>query len=281
MPQSMSCRCRIVSTDLFFRLTYNPLVWKLSAKHVYPLQTRRLESEGVEFLNVGYDEEPPMDVSLDHADESNRASIQLYHRLAAQADISGRHVAEIGCGHGGGASYLTRYLRPASYTGLDLNPRGIAFCRRTHRIPNLSFEQGDAQHLPFADSSFDVVINVESSHCYRDFPRFLREVARVLTPGGRFLYTDVRNRSRVDEWDAQLADAPLAMLNRIDINAEVVRGLDRLWSAPETRQRFTRSVPRPFRAIAKSAAGAPGYGLYRALERGHLCYRMYCFAAVS
>ncbi|MGV0770349.1 phthiotriol/phenolphthiotriol dimycocerosates methyltransferase [Mycobacterium syngnathidarum] len=257
------------------------MVWKLSAKFIYPLQTRRLEGDDVVFLNVGYDEESAMEVPLEDADEPNRASIQLYHRLAMQTDINGKRVLEVGCGHGGGASYLSRYLRPASYTAMDLNPEGIAFCRRRHRIPNLSFVQGDAQHLPFPDASFDIVINVESSHCYPDFPGFLLEVARALAPNGRFLYTDVRNRRHTAEWDVQLAAAPLEMLSQSEINLEVVRGLDRLWSAPETHRRFNRSVPAPMRAVAKSAAGAPGYGLYRALSRGDISYRMYSFAAVS
>jgi ubiquinone/menaquinone biosynthesis C-methylase UbiE len=55
----------------------------------------------------------------------------------------------------------------------------------------MDFVHGDAQSLPFADESFDVVINIEASHGYPDFPRFLAEVARVLRPGGRFLYADV------------------------------------------------------------------------------------------
>ncbi len=81
-------------------------------------------------------------------------------------------------------------LQPASYTGLDLNPDGISFCRRRHDLPGLEFVQGDAEDLPFPDESFDAVINVESSHLYPHFPVFLTEVARVLRPGGNFLYTD-------------------------------------------------------------------------------------------
>lgn len=69
---------------LFFRMTCNPLVWRISARHVYPRQTRRLRTQDVTFLNVGYEED-----------------------------------------------------------------------------------------LTFPDSSFEVVINIESSHCYPDIPGFL------------------------------------------------------------------------------------------------------------
>ena len=60
-----------------------------------------------------------MGLPLAASDEPNRYSIQLYHRTATQADLSGKQVLEVSCGHGGGASYLVRTLRPASYTGLD------------------------------------------------------------------------------------------------------------------------------------------------------------------
>ena len=71
-----------------------------------------------------------MAVPLAELDEPNRFPIQLYHRTATQADLSGKRVLEVGCGHGGGASYLVRTLHPASYTGLDLNPAAIALCRK-------------------------------------------------------------------------------------------------------------------------------------------------------
>ena len=65
----------------------------------------------------------------------------------------------------------------------------------------------DSEDLPFPDDSFDAVINIESSHTYPNFSRFLAEVARVLRPGGHFLYTDVRNTPDIAAWEAALADA--------------------------------------------------------------------------
>jgi ubiquinone/menaquinone biosynthesis C-methylase UbiE len=100
-----------------------------------------------------------------------------------------------------------RTLRPSSYTGLDLNQAGIAFWRKRHTVPGLDFVQGDSENLPFEEQSFDAVINIEAAHCYPRFPRFLAEVARVLRPGGHFLYTDLCRREDIAEWEAALPTA--------------------------------------------------------------------------
>lgn len=246
-------------------------------KFLYRYLTHRLAADDVLFLNYGYEEDPPMGVPLSPSDESNRFFIQLYHRTATQVDLDDKQVLEVGCGHGGGASYLVRTLHLASYTGLDLNPAGIAFCRERHHLPGLKFVQGDAENLPFPDQSFDAVINIESSHLYSHFPRFLAEVARVLRAEGHFLYADFRYTDVVATWEAQLADAPMRMLSQRTINSEVIRGMDRnseWWAAM-----VNRVVP----AVAHNYVVGRGnrlvWGTYRDLQRGGpLEYRMYCFA---
>ena len=181
---------------------------------------------------------------------------------------------EVGCGHGGGASYLTRTLGPASYTGLDVNRAAIALCRKRHELPNVDFVHGDAEQLPFPDQSFDAVINVESSGAYPHFSRFLAEVARVLRPGGHFLYTDLRPRRNIAEWEASLLGAPMRMLSHEDINAQVVRGLEK----NSTRiLDLVGRMPIGLRRIGREYGGLEGTGFYRAMKSGKYPYRMYCF----
>ena len=247
-------------------------IWQLW----YPFLTRRLRRDEVLFLNYAFEEEPPRDLPLAPADESNRACIQLYHHVATQAELRGKHVLEVSCGHGGGASWLTRTLRPASYTGLDLNPRGIAFCRQRHRVDGLTFVQGDAENLPFAAGAFDAVINVEASHCYASLPRFLAEVARVLRPGGAFLYADFRFGPGLAEWEAQLASAPLAPRSRREINADVLRGMKR--NSARSMALIVRHLPRFLHSLGRDFAGVEGSRIYNALERGEVSYRSYHFA---
>ena len=89
---------------------------------------------------------------------------------------------------------------------------------------------GDAESLPFADESFDAVINVEASHAYPRLSRFLAEVVRVLRPGGHFLYADFRGRSEFPGWEAALADTQLRQVSERVINPEVLRGLEKIRS---------------------------------------------------
>lgn len=249
-------------------------IWKLW----YPFLTRRLQGEEVIFLNYAFETVPALGIPLDPADEPNRACIQLYHHVGTQVAISGKNVLEISCGHGGGASYLTRSQSPGKYTGLDLNPKGIEFCKKRHRIDQLDFVQGDAGNLPFPDNSFDAVINVEASHCYPDFPKFLSEVARVLKPGGYFLYADFRFSDGIEDWENAINDSPLKLRQTRDISPEVLRGME--INSARSVALLDKKLPKFLHGLGRDFAGVTGSRVYNALESKQLSYRSYCFQKV-
>jgi SAM-dependent methyltransferase len=254
-------------------LSVGPLrkaVWRLW----YPYITRRLRDEEVLFLNYAFAEEPPSGLPLEPSDERDRACIQLYHHVATQADLLGKDVLEVSCGHGGGASWLTRTLRPKSYTGLDLNPEGIAFCQHRYRVEGLTFVRGDAQALPFGEAAFDAVVNVEASHCYPDFVRFVAEVARVLRPGGHFLHADFRSAGDVAAWEAALAAPPLVLGHSRVINPEVLRGLEK--NSARSLALVTERLPRLLHGLGRDFAGVPGSRVHEAFRTGAFSYRSFC-----
>lgn len=264
--------CDPLPVALRYRLQSNPLVGKLTTKYFLPLGTRQV-GDHVVFFNFGYEEDPPMALPLSESDEPNRYCIQLYHQTASQVDLTGKEVLEVSCGAGGGASYIARNLGPASYTGLDLNPASIDLCRAKHRLPGLQFVQGDAQNLPFPDESFDAVVNVEASHQYPDFRGFLAEVARVLRPGGHFLYTDSRRNPVVAEWEAALADAPLRTISQRDIGAQAKRGLDA--NTARSQEAIGRRAPVLLAGLTRCAVRVLDWDLRRG---GGFSYRIYLFA---
>lgn len=246
-------------------------IWRLW----YPFLTQRLREQDVLFLNYAFETDPPVGLTLDAKDEPNRACIQLYHHVASQTNLSGKEVLEVSCGHGGGASWITRTMQPASYTGLDLNPAGIRFCQQRHRMPGLQFVQGDAQNLPFPDQSLDAVVNVEASHCYPIFSGFLAEVARVLRPGGHFLYADFRFSDGFTQWEEDIASAPLQIVQTRNIREEVLRGMD--GNAARSEALVVQRLPSFLHALGRDFAGLPGARVYEALKTGDLSYRSWCF----
>lgn len=270
-PAAPWIRARLYLVALGYRLQSNPLIGKLTTKYLLPLGTRQV-GDHVVFFNFGYEEDPPMGLVLTPSDEPNRYCIQLYHVTASQVDLKGKKVLEVSCGAGGGASYIMRNLDPDTYTGLDLNPASIDKCRKTHKLAGLDFVQGDAQNLPFPDGTFDAVINVEASHQYPDFPRFLAEVARVLRPGGHFLYTDSRRAPVISKWEAALAGAPLRKISERPIDDEARRGLAA--NTRRTQEQVGRRLPSFVNILIRYGVRVMDWDLRRS---GGFTYRVYCF----
>jgi ubiquinone/menaquinone biosynthesis C-methylase UbiE len=206
-------------------IRFSPALKRGLINRLYGIMSGLDRDVDMTFMNYGY--AAPDGPALRSEDEVNRHCIQLYHHLAGAVDLRGKDVLEVGSGRGGGASYVTRYLGPRSYVGVDRCEKAIEFCRRHYAdVAGLTFRHGDAEALPFPDASFDVVLNVESSHGYGSVPRFLGEVARVLRPGGVFLYTDHRARWEIDDWREQLRATGLMLLDETDITGNVVEALD-------------------------------------------------------
>jgi ubiquinone/menaquinone biosynthesis C-methylase UbiE len=230
-----------------------------------------LKSDDAAFLNYGYAplNDQPMMVNLDPADVPDRYSTQLYLRVAGAINLRDKDVLEVGCGRGGGASFIARYLGPASMTGVDISERAVRFCRRRHPGDRLKFERGEAERLPFASSSFDAVVNVESSHCYPSFSGFVDEVARVLRPTGAFLIADLRPREEIASMRSGLAKR-FTIIDEELITPNVVRALE-LDSDRRTRL-IQRRTPKFLHKSLESFASVSGSPMFDAFAAGNLQY---------
>ncbi len=100
--------------------------------------------------------------------------------------LKGRHLLEIGCGMGfDSLEFLKRGVR---VTATDLTPAAVATTKRHFEIEGVEAEdvrEANALELPFEDESFDAVWANGVLHATGDTARAIREVRRVLRPGGR------------------------------------------------------------------------------------------------
>ncbi len=209
-------------------------------------------------MNYGFarDEPTAARLHLESVDEADRYCIQLYAHVLDGVDIGGADVLEVGSGRGGGASWMSRYLGPRTTTGLDFAASAVALSRRERRGPGLTFVRGDAQALPFDAESFDVVVNVESSHCYASMETFVSEVSRVLRPGGHLVWADLRDAVDVATTREQLASSGLVSVRASDITEEVLHAM-RLDDARKAG--LVRDwIPRPFQAAFRPLGGLDG-----------------------
>jgi ubiquinone/menaquinone biosynthesis C-methylase UbiE len=111
--------------------------------------------------------------------------------LAASQASSKDQVLDIATGTGFTALAFAPHV--ASVIGLDVSTGMLAEARaraEEQGISNVGFHQGAADALPFEDNSFEIVTCRIAAHHFPDVPAFLRETARVLKPGGRFLLVD-------------------------------------------------------------------------------------------
>lgn len=133
------------------------------------------------------------DVAAQYATSPIHASgPDLEAMLAAVPLTGGERLLDAGCGAGHTA--LAFAPRVAEVVAVDLTEPMLAQARRLaagRGLTNVTFQQGDIEDLPFPDASFDIVTSRYSAHHYPHPAAALREVARVLRPGGACLLVDV------------------------------------------------------------------------------------------
>jgi SAM-dependent methyltransferase len=120
------------------------------------------------------------------------------------------------------------------------------------------------------------VINVESSHCYGHIDKFFAEAARVLRPGGWFLYTDFRGAADMAALHTTLAAQPAwTQVAYEDITAAVA---DALLADDERKRALIREFISPrFQPLFGEFAGLVGGQMYEGFRRREILYHRFAF----
>jgi SAM-dependent methyltransferase len=126
--------------------------------------------------------------------------------VAALGDATKGAVLDVACGPG----VITAAVAPhaISVTALDATEAMISKARarcETAGIENVKFKIGDAHHLPFETGQFDGVVSRLAVHHFTDPGRALKEMARVLKPGGILVIADVTASGNKADADLQNA----------------------------------------------------------------------------
>jgi tocopherol O-methyltransferase len=123
--------------------------------------------------------------------DRRQAQIDLIEELLKWSGVQqAENILDVGCGIGGSSLYLAEKFN-ASATGITLSP--VQAGRATERAQEAGlsgrchFQVANAQAMPFADNSFDLVWSLESGEHMPDKAKFMQECYRVLKPGGTLI----------------------------------------------------------------------------------------------
>ena len=198
-------------------------------QELYRSLAEKLPDPGLLFLNYGFAAESETESWVQGGDAVYRYHLGLVRHVLRDVDLCRKVVLEVGCGRGGNCYYLTRYTQAGRVIGVDCCRPNVELARQDSRLGSATFIVGDAQQLPFAGSTIDVVLNLESAHCYCDFQAFLAETTRVLSPGGTFCFADLWDLDVIPlDWQAReraLANSALQVIAREDISEPVFQAL--------------------------------------------------------
>ncbi|MBT6266458.1 MAG: 3-demethylubiquinone-9 3-O-methyltransferase [Tateyamaria sp.] len=125
-------------------------------------------------------------------------------------DWQGKSVLDLGCAGGFMAEALAH--KGARVSGIDPAQDAIQAAKHHAKTSNLdiTYDVGVGEHMPYSDDTFNIVVCVDVLEHVRDLSQVLAEVARVLKPGGLFLY-DTINRN------------PIARLATITVAEDILR----------------------------------------------------------
>lgn len=224
------------------------------------------------FMNLGYVATDALEHSTITLPERmvGKQYIKLVLEVIGDCDLDAKRILDGGCGRGGTINVVQTYFHPQSATGIDLASGAIDFCNAYHDFPNTRFLQGDAENFPFPDNSFDVVLNIESSHHYANIEAFYEGVYRVLSSGGHFLYTTMLGIKQFERDLEIMKKLGFVLQREVDITQNVLAACDQ-----DRRGVFEDLTASSDNEWIANAISLPGSETYTMMERGDTAYKIF------
>lgn len=151
-----------------------------------------LKLAGIDINSLKIDDLAPIDEFHTRGRAATRELAEIANLKASDL------VLDVGCGLGGTARYLSEHYK-CNVNGIDLTDEYISTGTKLNEFVNLGdrveLHYGSALDLPYEDERFDIVLTQHVQMNIVDKHRFYSEIARVLKPGGRFMFHDVFNSS--------------------------------------------------------------------------------------
>jgi arsenite methyltransferase len=150
-------------------------------------------------LDLGY----PADLLANVPDASAESFAGVANPFSLGPLACGERVLDVGCGAGTDSLVAAQMVAPDGHVrGIDMTPEMLAKARASASemgVANVEFVGGEAEDLPFADATFDVVISNGVIDLVPDKDAVYAEIYRVLAPGGRIQVADVTIQTPVSE----------------------------------------------------------------------------------
>lgn len=113
----------------------------------------------------------------------SHVALEHLHRYAMARELSqGKRVMDIACGTGYGSRLLAQ--NATAVTGVDIDAASIAYAQKNYSANNVTFKQGSATDIPMEDQCIDLVVSFETLEHFAAQEAFIKEIKRVLLPGG-------------------------------------------------------------------------------------------------
>lgn len=212
-----------------------------TTRDYYQAMNAALEKLEGEYQMLHYPFQHDKDESFGQAQEN-----LINYCISFFPEMKDKSILDLGCGNGTVAFYLAQKFDTEKIVGVDLNKNNVEIAKAEKQRRDVSvvdFVNDDAQDLKrFEDESFDYILNIESAFHYPDKHLFLKELQRVLKPGGHFIIADIIRTQQgiswlrkwkkqmnfnhwfLDDYMKALSQKSLQLISKNDVSPQVING---------------------------------------------------------